>query len=142
MTPTEERKGFTVIIGQNRWGSGVDLKAAKAQFTRQGAKLTKGYTVCAFDKDSSFEGVDQMGRVHWIGNEPTVTEIVSRIPFATSVRQVRAEATASGKYVAVRFSGTGWSPGDDDEDFEDLLDRAGAIALREQLDAAIAEMSL
>lgn len=70
--------GTVVVIGQWRWGKGESLGEAKRNFQKQGAKLSAGYTVLTFDQETSFEGVDQMGRVHWRGNEPKVEEVSPR----------------------------------------------------------------
>jgi hypothetical protein len=71
--------GRTIVIGYGYWGSGTDLKAAKAEFTRQGGRLSDGYNILQFDPDTSFEGVDQMGSVYWLGNEPTETKVAPRV---------------------------------------------------------------
>jgi len=65
-----------VIVGQNRWGQGTSLGEAKKEFRRQGATLSGGYTIFTFDADTSFEGVDVFGRVHYIlGNPPEVKDV-------------------------------------------------------------------
>lgn len=68
----------TVLIGQMRWGSGVDLDAAKRRFKREGGQLTRGYTVLTFDDETEFLGVDQMGRYSWRGNAPQETAVPPR----------------------------------------------------------------
>lgn len=69
------KKGQTLIMGQWRFGVGNDLKTAKANFRRFGGILSNGYTILTFDENTSFEGVDQMGRYHYIGNAPTIQEV-------------------------------------------------------------------
>lgn len=63
-----------VVIGNHYWGSGETLAAAKAEFRRQGGKLSNGYAEVVFGDGSEFQGVDQMGRVSWTGPHPTVTQ--------------------------------------------------------------------
>ena len=75
MAETAARTGKTLVIGQYYWGIGDTLAQAKAQFRREGGKLAYGYQVAVFDKDTSFEGVDGMGRFYWKGNEPTIAHI-------------------------------------------------------------------
>lgn len=67
-----------VIMGSNRWGKGETLAKAKEQFRWQGAKLSDGYGVFEFGPDSTFDGVDMMGRVQYRGTKPTFTEVPAR----------------------------------------------------------------
>lgn len=60
-----------VVMGQNYWGSGSDLDAAKARFRREGGRLTSGYLLLTFDDETEFLGVDTAGRYSWNGNRPT-----------------------------------------------------------------------
>ena len=56
-----------VAIGQHYWGSGPTEAEAKKVFRQQssGVRLGYGYTVIEFPPGVEFEGVDQMGYVHW-----------------------------------------------------------------------------
>jgi hypothetical protein len=76
--PTSHKTGQTLIMGGFRWGVGDDLATAKKNFRRFGGRLSGGYAVIVFDAEASFEGVDQMGRYHYIGKAPTVTEVQPR----------------------------------------------------------------
>lgn len=74
----EPRYGHTLIMGGYRWGSGVDLVAAKAEFRRQGGRLSNGYVVMIFDDETDFCGVDGMGSYHFIGNQPEQSVVEPR----------------------------------------------------------------
>lgn len=67
-----------VVMGQNYWGRGKDVAEAKKNFRAQGGVLGKGYGVFYFPNTSTFEGVDQMGRLHWRGTEPFFTEFPAK----------------------------------------------------------------
>jgi hypothetical protein len=69
-----------VIYGGQRWGRGSDLAEAKRNWRAQGGRLSNGYVVLTFDAATEFKGFDQMGRYHWVGNEPTEQEIQPRKP--------------------------------------------------------------
>lgn len=69
------RYGHTLVMGNFRWGSGVDLASAKAEFRKQGGRLKDGYAVIVFDADTDFCGVDGMGSYRYQGNAPEVTYI-------------------------------------------------------------------
>ena len=68
-----------LIIGNHYWGKGETLEKAKAQFRREGGRLSLGYIILDFGDDLEFKGVDQMGRVYWNGEgRPTETEVAPR----------------------------------------------------------------
>lgn len=72
-----------LVIGNNYWGHGQTLVEAKKNFRRFGGQLSLGYTVVEFDADQEFDGVDQMGYVHWRNadgsdREPQSREIKAR----------------------------------------------------------------
>lgn len=68
-----------VVIGNHYWGVGKTLEKAKAQFRREGGRLSLGYTVLDFGTDLEFTGVDQLGRVYWEGDgRPVETEVKPR----------------------------------------------------------------
>lgn len=73
-----------VVIGQRSgyggaWGKGVTLAEAKKNFTRLGGgSLSKGYTVASFP-DGGFDGIDEIGRVHYLADKPIeTTEVKAR----------------------------------------------------------------
>lgn len=82
----DTKKPTTVIIGVNYWGKGDDLAEAKKNFRRAGGTLSKGYMILTFDAESTFEGVDGMGRYTWLGNAPETT-----IVLGTHVKSVKKE---------------------------------------------------
>ena len=51
-----------VVLGHNYWGKGDTLDKAKRQFQREGGKLSKGYGILYFDADTTFHGIDGLGR--------------------------------------------------------------------------------
>lgn len=63
-----------VLIGQNHWGKGTSLVEAKSNFRKQGAALSRGYTLLTFDDDTEFKGVDEVGRYHYVGIQPEIKE--------------------------------------------------------------------
>lgn len=65
-----------VAIGQHYWGSGSTEAEAKQVFRRQSSavRLGYGYTVIEFPPGIEFEGVDQMGSVHWRWPEDVADE--------------------------------------------------------------------
>jgi hypothetical protein len=68
-----------VILGSMQWGYGPTLDAAKRRWRTQGrGKLSDGYGVYTFGEGSTFEGVDNLGRVHWSGERPAFTEVPAR----------------------------------------------------------------
>ena len=73
-----DRLGWTVVIGQMRWGAGPSIDVAKANFRDRGGKLSNGYTVATFDATTEFKGVDEAGRVLYIGNAPEQKEVAPR----------------------------------------------------------------
>ena len=54
-----------LVIGNHYWGHGSDLADAKKIFTNHGGRLSLGYTIVEFTDGIEFDGVDQMGGVHW-----------------------------------------------------------------------------
>ncbi len=66
-----------LVIGQNRWGHGDTLAQAKKAFRAQGARLSDGYTVVEFADGQAFQGVDQLGRVHWVNDDNSTREPTS-----------------------------------------------------------------
>jgi hypothetical protein len=80
-----ETKGETWgVIGACYWGRGATLAEAKKNFGNQGGQLGTGYNV--FDAETEFRGVDDMGRVHWAGNEPVRQEHAPRRARGVTVR--------------------------------------------------------
>ncbi len=75
---SEPRKGLTIVIGQWIWASGETLAEAKREWQRRGGTLSRGYEVMAFDAETEFHGVDQMGSVHYRGNAPVHTVVKAR----------------------------------------------------------------
>lgn len=76
---TGQQTGQTlVVIGGGRWGKGTTLAEAKRNFTRYGGALSGGYAVLTFGARSEFDGVDDMGRVHWRGEEPAERLVEAR----------------------------------------------------------------
>lgn len=75
-------KGVVLLMGQWRYGAGLDLDEAKKNFVAQGAGLTKGLTVIEFDDETEYHGVDGTGFFHFKGNSPKKTEVEpgKRIP--------------------------------------------------------------
>lgn len=64
-----------VVGGQGRWGAGVDLVTAKANFRRQGGRLRDGYTIVEFHGKTEFVGVNEIGGVLYRGNPPTYLDV-------------------------------------------------------------------
>lgn len=65
-----------LVIGQNAWGHAESLAAAKRNFKRNGGNLSRRYTIAEFAAPLDFQGVDELGRAHWVGEgEPAVSEI-------------------------------------------------------------------
>jgi len=79
-----------LVIGNHYWGHGKDLADAKKIFTKEGGKLSLGYTIVEFTDGVEFDGVDQMGGVHWKDTQWTEGAEV-RSPKMTEVK-----GTASG----------------------------------------------
>jgi hypothetical protein len=74
-----EPKGSVLIIGQNRYGYGVDTAEAKKNFRAQGGVLSNGYAMVTFPSELTYKGVDELGRVHWEGKgEPDVVEVAMK----------------------------------------------------------------
>lgn len=82
-----------LVIGNHYWGHDKDLESAKKNFTSQGGKLSLGYTIVEFTDGIEFNGVDQMGGVHWKDEkwtegteprEPKVTDIPARVSKSNS----------------------------------------------------------
>lgn len=63
-----------LVIGQQCWGAAETLDEAKANFRKQGGRLNQHHGVYEFDDETTFKGIDQMGRMHYVGNSPTLTE--------------------------------------------------------------------
>ena len=80
MTAASEQheKGLTVVMGYPYWGAGKDLATAKRNYRKQGGRLHRGYVIITFNQTTEFHGVDQMGRVHWVGDEPETKTIKPR----------------------------------------------------------------
>lgn len=76
--PAPPEKGLTVVIGYQYWGAAKDLVTAKRRFRQQGGLLTRGYMIITLNDTTEFHGVDQMGRVHWRGDEPTTRTVKPR----------------------------------------------------------------
>lgn len=77
ITNVEERTprlGWTVVFGNFKWGGGTDLTNAKAQFRKQGGRLSDGYAIAVFDDETDFLGFGDMGYFYF-GNAPEVTEV-------------------------------------------------------------------
>lgn len=68
-----------VLIGQNYWGRGSSLTQAKSNFRQQGGLLSNGYTLLIFDAETEFAGVDEVGRYHYDGNPPEITEFPPKV---------------------------------------------------------------
>jgi len=77
-TPAAPGKETFVVYGQNRWGKGDTLADAKKVFQQHGGQLSKEYAILTFDAHTTFEGVDQMGRYYFKGNEPTEKIVPAR----------------------------------------------------------------
>jgi len=70
-----------LIYGQMRWGKGRTLAEAKKNFTGAGGRLLAGYEVQEWPEGVEIQGVDQMGRVHYLGQgEPIETSVPARLP--------------------------------------------------------------
>lgn len=76
-----------LVIGQNHWGHGADLKQAKRIFTNEGGKLSNGYAIVEFTDGLKFDGVNQLGQVFWKDEkwtegtevrEPKITQVKPR----------------------------------------------------------------
>lgn len=74
-----------LVIGNNFWGHGADLAQAKKTFTNHGGRLSLGYTIVEFSDGLKFNGVDQMGGVHWTDEKWTEGE-TPRDPKMTEVK--------------------------------------------------------
>lgn len=75
---SEDTRVKVVVMGPYYWGAGKDLATAKRNFRAEGGRLTRGYVILTFDDETEFKGVDGMGRVSWIGNEPASKRVASR----------------------------------------------------------------
>lgn len=76
----ESQANKTVVIGYCYWGKGDTLPEAKAQFSKQGGRLSDGYLIVVFDDGAVFTGVDDLGYYHWEhpdgpGYQPTTTMV-------------------------------------------------------------------
>lgn len=80
MSDDERGKGGFVVIGQGRWGFGENLIRAKKYFTVNGGNLKVAHSIVHFDDATEFKGVDQMGRIHYEGNEPTSVDVETTLP--------------------------------------------------------------
>ena len=68
-----------LVIGMNYWGTGHDLAEAKREYKKAGGKLSNGYAIVEFPPELTFDGVDQIGQVHWLGEgQPKVTQVKPR----------------------------------------------------------------
>lgn len=88
---TDKFEGLTtfIVAGGGRWGRGNDLAEAKRNFTRFGGRLTGGYEVIEFGPDTTFTGVDEIGRYYFDGPPPATREVPpSRPRRPTSSRPV------------------------------------------------------
>ena len=64
-----------LVIGQMCWGTGASFEEAKANFKKHGADLRKPHNLYTFGASSTCAGVDDMGAVHYHGDEPVYTKI-------------------------------------------------------------------
>lgn len=74
----EQKTETVVVIGQGLWSQGPDLKAARKRWVARGGQLSLGYSIVTLDADTSFEGVNGMGQIAYIGNTPTSRDIPAR----------------------------------------------------------------
>jgi hypothetical protein len=79
--------GYTVVVGNYRYGAGPDLATAKQRFRARGGRLSDGYAVLVFDEDTDFCGIDNMGRTMTMPRDydtskpskaPEVTQVAPR----------------------------------------------------------------
>lgn len=70
--PTVYRTGVVLLMGNGVWAIGDTLAEARKNFTSYGGRLSQGYGIIRYDDTTEFRGVDELGRYHWKGNEPTV----------------------------------------------------------------------
>jgi hypothetical protein len=75
---TQHETGLIIVIGNFYWGAGRDLATAKRNFRKEGGRLGRGYMIITFNDVTEFHGVDQMGRVHWVGDEPETRTVSPR----------------------------------------------------------------
>jgi hypothetical protein len=59
-----------LVIGPGVYGSGLTLTEAKANYQRHGGRLQDRPQVYHFGTRSIYAGVDEVGRIHWYGDEP------------------------------------------------------------------------
>lgn len=71
-----------LVVGNGHWGQGLTLAEAKANYTRHGGQLSRGYEIVHFGQGSEFGGVDDMGRYHWTGDTPSLRVVAARKPHA------------------------------------------------------------
>lgn len=64
-----------LIIGQMCWGSGTSFEEAKANFKKGGGNLRKPHGLYTFGASSTCVGVDDMGGVHWDGDDPVYSQL-------------------------------------------------------------------
>lgn len=70
-----------LVYGQLRWGKGASLSEAKTNFTGAGGRLSAGYEIQEWPEGVEIQGVDQMGRIHYLGQgRPTETSVPARKP--------------------------------------------------------------
>lgn len=75
MADTFTGRTAVIVAGGGRWGRGADLAQAKKNFTRFGGRLSGGYEIIEFGPDTTFTGVDEMGRYYFEGPSPTTREV-------------------------------------------------------------------
>lgn len=76
--PADAPTHTTVVIGGGVWGKGSTLDEAKRNFSRYGGSLSAGYVILTFGSRSEFAGVDEIGRVHWSGDDPAERHVKAR----------------------------------------------------------------
>lgn len=64
-----------VVMSPNYWGKGETVQEAKQNLRRNGGSTAGHHAIITFGEDSEFLGVDEFGRYHWNGSEPTVEEV-------------------------------------------------------------------
>jgi len=75
MADTFEGRTAVIVAGGGRWGRGVDLAQAKRNFTRFGGRLSGGYEIIEFGEETTFTGVDDLGRYYFDGPPPSRREV-------------------------------------------------------------------
>jgi hypothetical protein len=78
MNDTYKGRQAFLVAGGGRWGRGCDLAEAKRAFTAAGGRLSGGYEIFEFGKDSALMGVDNAGRIHYLGPAPASRVVAAR----------------------------------------------------------------